>query len=164
MSLITSIKGLVLLGCCLGSAVAAPLTVTMSGTLIVTPPECRVNGSSFTEISFGEVQETLIDGSSYKRTAINYGLTCTNLYSNALKMTLSWSNVVIGGVNAVKTNRTNFGLAIYQNNTRLNNNAVLNFTNGTSPALYAVPVKPAGTTLSDGGEFVGILNMLVEYR
>lgn len=165
MSLITSIKGLVLLGCCLGSAVAAPLTINLSGTLIVTPPECMVNGGSTTDINFGEVHETLIDNTSYKRTAINYGLTCTNLYSNALKMTLSWSNVVIGGVNTVRTNRTNFGLAIYQNNTRLNNNTVINFTNGgTTPALYAVPVKPAGTVLTDGGSFTGTLNMLVEYQ
>jgi len=164
MSLVTSVTGLMLLGCCLGSAVAAPLTITMSGTLIVTPPECTVNGGSTTDIDFGEVHETLIDGSNYKRTAINYGLTCTNVYSNALKMTLSWTNVVIGGVNAVRTNRTDFGLAIYQNNTRLNNNAVINFTHGTTPELYAVPVKPAGTVLTDGGSFTGTLNMLVEYQ
>ncbi|WP_447870179.1 fimbrial protein [Serratia fonticola] len=164
MSLVTSIKGLVLLGCCLGQAVAAPLYITLSGTLIVTPPECTVNSGSTTDINFGEVHETLIDNVSYKRTAINYGLTCTNVYSNALRMTLSWSNVVIGGMNAVKTNRTNFGLAIFQNTTRLNNNAVINFTNGSTPALYAVPVKPAGTVLTDGGSFTGTLNMLVEYQ
>lgn len=164
MPLITSIKGLLLLGCCLVPAVAAPLYITLSGTLIVTPPECTVNGGSTTDIVFGEVHETLIDGVNYKRTAINYGLTCTNVYSNALKMTLSWSNVVIGGVNAVRTNRTNFGLAIYQNSTRLNNNTVINFTNGTTPALYAVPVKPRGTVLTDGGNFTGTLTMLVEYQ
>lgn len=164
MSLVTSIKGLVLLGCCLGSAVAAPLYITLSGTLIVTPPECTVNGNSITDIPFGEVHETLIDGVNYKKTQITYGLTCTNVYSNALKMTLSWNNVVIGGGNAVKTNRTNFGLAIYQNSTRLNNNAVINFTNGTPPVLYAVPVKPTGTVLTDGGNFTGTLTMQVEYR
>lgn len=164
MSLVTSIKGLVLLGCCLGQAVAAPLYITLSGTLIVTPPECTVNGSSITDIPFGEVHETLIDGVNYKRTQITYGLSCTNVYSNALKMTLSWNNVTIGGGGAVQTNRTNFGLAIYQNSNRLNNNAVINFTNGSTPALYAVPVKPAGTVLTDGGSFTGTLNMLVEYQ
>ncbi len=164
MSIVTSIKGLVLFFCCMGSVVAAPLYITMSGTLIVTPPECKVNGGSTTDVVFGEVHETLIDNTSYKRTLINYGLSCTNVYSNALKMTLSWSNVVIGGGNAVKTNRTNFGLAIYQNTTRLNNNAVINFTNGTPPALYAVPVKPTGTVLTDGGSFTGTLTMQVEYQ
>ncbi|HHQ6539702.1 TPA: fimbrial protein [Serratia fonticola] len=164
MSLVTSLKGLVLLGCCLGPAVAAPLTITLSGTLIVTPPECTVNGNSITDIPFGEVHETLIDGVNYKKTQITYGLTCTNVYSNALKMTLSWNNVVLGGGNAVKTNRTNFGLAIYQNSTRLNNNAVINFTNGTPPVLYAVPVKPTGTVLTDGGNFIGTLTMQVEYQ
>lgn len=164
MSLVTSLKGLVLLGCCLGPAVAAPLYISLSGTLIVTPPECTVNGNSITDIPFGEVHETLIDGVNYKRTQITYGLSCTNVYSNALKMTLSWNNVTLGGGSAVQTNRTNFGLAIYQNTTRLNNNAVINFTNGTPPVLYAVPVKPTGTVLTDGGNFTGTLTMQVEYR
>ncbi|MFV8984689.1 fimbrial protein [Serratia fonticola] len=164
MSLVTSIKGLLLLSCCLGPALASPLYVTFSGKLIVTPPECKVNGGSTTDVVFGEVHETMIDGTSYKRIPINYGLSCTNVYSNALKMTLSWSSIVINGANVVKTNRNNFGLAIYQNSTRLNNNAVINFTNGTPPALYAVPVKPAGTVLTDGGDFYGTLTMQVEYQ
>lgn len=164
MSLVTSINGLVLLGCCVGQAVAAPLYITLSGSLIVTPPECQVNGGSNTDINFGEVHETLIDGVSYKRTAINYSLTCTNVYNNALKMTLSWDNVLIGGIHAVKTNRSNFGLAVFQNTTRINNNTVINFTDGYAPALYAVPVKPDGIVLTDGGSFIGTLNMLVEYQ
>ncbi|CAI1221764.1 TPA: fimbrial protein [Serratia fonticola] len=164
MSLVTSIKGLVLLGCCLGQAVAAPLYITLGGTLIVTPPECTVNGNSITDIPFGEVHETLIDGVNYKRTPIAYGLSCTNVYSNALKMKLSWNNVTLGGGSAVQTNRANFGLAIYQNTTRLNNNTVINFTNGTPPVLYAVPVKPTGTILTDGGSFTGTLTMQVEYQ
>lgn len=80
-------------------------------------------------------------------------------------MTLGWNATTINGQNVIKTNLTNLGIAIYQDNTRLNNGAVLNFTyKGTMPSLYAIPVKPIGSVLTDGGNFSGILTMLVDYR
>ncbi|EIU7559092.1 MULTISPECIES: fimbrial protein [Providencia] len=143
----------------------AAFTVNFNGTLVVTPPECTFNGGSTADVQFGDVHETLIDNSSYKRTPIVYALNCTQVYSNALKMTLVWNAITLNGQNVVRTNRTNLGVAIYQNNTRLNSGTVLNFTyGGTMPALYAVPVKPAGTTLTNGGAFNGVLTMVVDYR
>ncbi len=146
-------------------SVSAALTVNFNGTLVVTPPECTVNGAATTDVLFGDVHETLIDNSNYKRTKIEYPLNCT-YYSNAMKMTLTWQNpITINGQSVLGTNRTNLGLAIYQDNTRLNNGSVLNFTyGGTMPALYAVPVKPTGTVLTDGGPFNGLLTMVVDYR
>ncbi|WP_265503630.1 fimbrial protein [Providencia heimbachae] len=144
---------------------SSAFTVNFNGTLVVTPPECTVNGSSAADVQFGDVHETLIDNSSYKRTSIVYALNCTQVYSNALKMTLTWNAITLNGQNVVRTNRNNLGIAIYQDNARLNNGAVLNFTyGGTMPALYAVPVKPVGTVLTDGGEFNGVLTMVVDYR
>ncbi|WP_368877610.1 fimbrial protein [Providencia vermicola] len=141
------------------------LTVNFDGTLVVTPPECTINGGSTTDVDFGNIHETLIDNSSYKRTKIEYELNCINIYSNAVKMTLGWNAITINGQNVIKTNLTNLGIAIYQDNTRLNNGAVLNFTyKGTMPSLYAIPVKPIGSVLTDGGNFSGILTMLVDYR
>lgn len=140
------------------------LTVNFDGTLVATPPECTIDGGTTTDVNFGDVHETLIDSSSYKRTPINYTLNCT-AYSNSLKMTLGWSAITINGQNVIETNRTNLGIAIYQDTTRLSNNSVVNFTyGGTMPALYAVPVKPTGTVLTDGGSFYGTLTLVVEYR
>lgn len=149
----------------LSFSTSAALTVNFNGTLVVTPPECTVNGGSTADVQFGDVHETLIDNSTYKRTQISYALNCTTVYNNALKMTLTWNAIVLNDQSVVRTNRTNLGIAIYQDNTRLTNGSSLNFTYGGSmPALYAVPVKPTGTVLTDGGAFSGVLTMVVDYR
>lgn len=159
------------LGCLFGVLSVLPFiaeaafTINFNGSLVVTPPECTVNSGTTADVNFGDVHETLIDNSSYKRTKIEYALNCTQVYSNALKMTLSWNAITLNGQSVVRTNRTNLGIAVYQDNTRLNNGSVLNFTYGGSmPALYAVPIKPAGTVLTDGGNFSGTLTMVVDYR
>ncbi|HHN8583362.1 TPA: fimbrial protein [Providencia rettgeri] len=149
----------------LSNSVSAAFSVNFNGTLVVTPPECTVNGAATADVLFGDVHETLIDNSSYKRTKIDYVLNCTR-YSNALKMTLTWQNpITINNQSAVRTDRKNLGLAIYQDNNRLNSGAELDFTyGGTMPTLYAVPVKPIGSVLTDGGPFNGLLTMVVDYR
>lgn len=141
------------------------LDVHFSGTLVVTPPECTVNGGTTTDVNFGDIHETLIDNSSYKRSPIDYTLNCTNVYSNSLKMKVSWSEITLNGQSVIRTNRTNLGIAIFQGNTRLSNGSVVNFTYGSGqPELYAMPVKPAGTVLTDGGSFNGTLTFVVDYR
>lgn len=146
-------------------AVLSALTVNFDGTLVVTPPECTINGGTTADVNFGDVHETLIDGSSYKRLPIEYTLNCNNVYSNALKMTVGWSAIMINGQNVIRTNRSNYGIAIYQDTTRLSSGSVVNFTYGSGqPALYAVPVKPTGTVLTDGGAFSGTLTLVVDYR
>lgn len=143
----------------------AAFTVNFNGVLVSTPPECTIDGGATTDVDFGDVHETLIDSSSYKRLPINYTLNCTQVYSNALKMTLSWSALTMNGQNVVRTNRTNLGIAIYQDSTRLSSGSVINFTyGGGMPSLYAVPVKPTGTVLTDGGSFNGTLTLVVDYR
>lgn len=130
---------------------------------IITPPECTIKGSTTMNISFGDVQQGLIDG-SYKKMLIDYGLVCTSLASNALKMTLSWTNAVLGGGASIQTNRSNLGIAIYRDSTRLSNNSALSFTNGNPPTLYAVPVKPGGVMLTDGGSFSGYMTLTLDYQ
>lgn len=130
---------------------------------ITTPPECTFNGSSAMNVSFGDVQQGLIDG-SYKRLPVNYGLVCTSLASTALKMTLNWSNVTLGGGAAIQTNRSNLGIAVYRDNTRLSNNTSISFTNGSPPALHVVPVKPAGMMLTNGGSFSGVMTLTLDYQ
>lgn len=139
-------------------------TTNLNLTLtIYTQPECTLKGSTSLNVSFGDVQQGLIDG-SYKRMPIDYGLVCTSMASTALKMTLGWTNATLGGGASIQTNRRNLGIAIYRDNTRLNNNTSLNFTNGNPPALYAVPVKPSGMMLTDGGSFSGTMTLMLDYQ
>ncbi|EOJ8669162.1 MULTISPECIES: fimbrial protein [Providencia] len=151
--------------CLLSPVLSRALDVYFTGTLVVTPPECTVNSGTVADVNFGDIHETLIDNSSYKRTRIDYTLNCTNVYSNALKMTVSWIPITLNGQNVIRTDRTNLGIAVYQDSTRLSNGDVVNFTYGSNqPALYAVPVKPSGTVLTDGGNFNGTLTFVVDYR
>lgn len=153
----------------LGSAItlAKADTANLKLTLtIVTPPQCTINnGNDAMTVGFGEVQQGLIDGSSYKRMPINYGLSCSSVAKNALKMTLSWIPRTINGVATIQTSRSNLGIAIFRDNTPLSNGASLNFTYGSAqPTLYAVPVKPTGLMLTDAGAFTGAMTMTLDYQ
>lgn len=160
----SNLSVLVVVGLLLSMPVKA-LDVYFMGTLVVTPPECTVNGGTAMDVNFGDIHETLIDNSNYKRLPINYTLNCANVYNNALKMTVSWNPITLNGQNVIRTNRTNLGIGIYQGTTRLSNGSVVNFTYGDGqPAFFAVPVKPVGTVLTDGGSFSGTLTFVVDYQ
>lgn len=134
-------------------------------TVTVSPQsECTINGGDSMSVTFGQVQEALIDGVNYKKIPITYNLSCKNTPSNTVTMSLSWNQVTFNGLSAVKTNLNNFGIAIYKDSTRLNNNTTLNFNlTGASPELYAVPDKPTGSVLSDVGEFYGAITMTLSF-
>ncbi|MEX6285725.1 fimbrial protein [Providencia hangzhouensis] len=142
-------------------------TANLNLTLTITmPPQCTFSsGSSIQIVRFGEVQQGLIDGVSYKRTPIDTGLSCGPLEKNALKMGVSWDKeVTFNGISAISTNRTNLGIAIYKDLTRLSNGASINFTYGNPPNLYAVPIKPSGMMLSDAGSFTGTMTVTLNYQ
>lgn len=142
-------------------------TANLNLTLTITmPPQCKFSsGNSRQIVHFGEVQQGLIDGVSYKRTAIDTGLSCGPLEKNALKMGVSWDNeVTFNGISAVSAGRTNLGIAIYKDSTRLRNGSSIDFTYGNPPNLYAVPIKPSGVMLSDAGSFSGIMIVTLNYR
>lgn len=155
------IAGLILLS--ISSAFA--LNINFNGTLVVVPPECTINGGTTADVQFGNVLESMIDNSSYKRLPIVYQLNCTKVYNNALQMTLKWNSLILNGQDVVNTFISNFGIGIYQDATPLTNGTTLDFVyGGTMPSLYAVPVKLEGTTLTDGGNFNATLTMIIDYR
>lgn len=144
-------------------------TANLNLTLTITmPPQCMFSsGSSRQIVHFGEVQQGLIDGVSYKRTPIDTGLSCGPLEKNALKMGVSWDKeVIFNGISAVSTSRTNLGIAIYRDSTStpLRNGASIDFTYGNPPNLYAVPIKPSGVMLSDAGSFLGTMTVTLNYQ
>lgn len=126
-------------------------------------PECTLGGATTTSVDFGDVHQAQIDG-VYKRSRINYNLICNGLYKNGLKMTLKWTNRQINGESSVITELPNLGIAIYRDGNRLSNGDSLNFTYGSPPELYAVPVKPTGVNLTSGGDFTGNVTMVLDYQ
>jgi hypothetical protein len=71
-------------------------TITINGTLI-DGPQCVIDGNNTVDVKFGDDLITrLVDGVNYKK-EIQYGLTCTGLNSNALKLTIRGSLASFGG-------------------------------------------------------------------
>lgn len=149
--------------CSLSQADTANLNLRLTITM---PPQCSFNnGSNMQIVSFGEVQQGLIDGVSYARRPINTGLSCSGLEKPALRMTLSWNGVTLNGQSAVSTNRAGLGIAIYRESTRLGNGSSLSFNYYDSPpVLYAVPVKSNGVMLTDAGSFAGQMTVTLNYQ
>lgn len=156
--------GVLVLGGGLGFSQADTANLNLQLTITM-PPQCTFNnGSSLRMVSFGEVQQGLIDGVSYKRMPIDTGLSCSGLEKNALRMAVSWSGVTLNGLSAVSTNRSGLGIAIYRDTSRLSNGSSISFTYGNSPALYAAPVKSSGTMLTDAGSFSGQMTVTLNYQ
>lgn len=165
-------QSVILFGGCIGIGFSLGLldksyadTANLNLTLtIITPPQCTINGGDNMTVSFGEVHQGLIDGVSYKRVPINYTLVCSSMVTNALKMSLSWSGINLNGLSAIQTNRTNLGIAVYKDASRLENGESINFIyDFNAPSLYAAPVKPEGTMLTDAGPFNGSMTMTLNY-
>lgn len=164
-----ALSGVILFGALISlsfsyKAIAANLSTNIQIRVTVYgEPECTLGGATTTSVDFGDIHQAKIDG-TYGRSPINYNLVCNGLYKNTLKMTLKWTDRQINGASSVTTNLPDLGIAIYRDGTRLSNGATLNFNYGSSPSLYAVPVKPTGVNLTSGGDFTGNLTMVLDYQ
>ncbi|MGF6188946.1 fimbrial protein [Serratia sp. 2723] len=147
-------------GCFPAMAKTATATVTVKITL--TAPPCDVNDNKLIEVNFGnDVMTTRVDG-EYKKMPINYTLKCQGGASNAVRMRIDGQGAAFDA-GVLKTNKTDFGIALLNNGKRLPINGWLNFTYPDQPTLEAVPVKRSGARLS-GGAFSAGATMKVEYR
>lgn len=146
-------------------AMAAPLATTLSGTLVVTPPECILNSNQQQSIHFGDILLTRIDGSNYKR-PVPLSLTCSNLVKNGLKMTLQGDATTFNSSGALKTSNGKVGVAFYVNNTRQAINQALNISYTALPTLEVAPVKDAAASYrdTDGGYFSALATLKVDYQ
>lgn len=159
------LSGLALLMLWGNSAMAAPLAATLSGTLVVTPPECILNNNQQQVVHFGDILLTRIDGSNYKR-PVPLSLTCTNLAKNGLKMTLQGEATTFTSSGALKTSNGKLGVAFYVNNTRQAINQALNISYTTLPTLEVAPVKDTAASYrdTDGGYFSALATLKVDYQ
>ncbi|CAI1221900.1 TPA: fimbrial protein [Serratia fonticola] len=144
---------------------AAPMAATLSGTLVVTPPECILNNNQQQMVHFGDILLTRIDGSNYKR-PVPLSLTCTNLAKNGLRMTLQGEATTFSSSGALKTSNGKVGVAFYVNNVREVINQPLAMSYTSLPTLEVAPVKDAAANYrdTDGGYFSALATLKVDYQ
>ncbi|HAT4913351.1 TPA: fimbrial protein [Serratia marcescens] len=138
----------------------ADSAITVSVT-IVAPPPCIINDDRPIEVEFGDVMTTRVDGDNYKM-PVNYTLLCAKASSNAMKLQVQ-GNVASFDGKVLQTNKAGLGVQLLQGDSKLAVNSWLNFTYPNAPALWAVPVKQSGVTLT-GGEFTAGATMKVAYQ
>lgn len=142
-----------------GAAVTSA-TVTVKVTVLA-PPPCVINDSRPIEVEFGDVMTTRVDGANYKM-PINYTLSCTGGTSNAMKLQIKGNGAAFDAT-ALRTNKPGLGIELRQGDSKLVVNNWLAFSYPNKPALWAIPVKQGGATLT-GGEFSAVATMAVDYQ
>ncbi|MDR7021458.1 fimbrial protein [Aeromonas salmonicida] len=146
----------------LSSALPAhAIDVFFTGTLVV-PPPCVINGNNAISVDFGnDMLAGRIDGVNYEK-PISYTLECTGATNNSLKLQFQGSGASFDST-VLTTSKTDLGLELRSDGSKLPLNSWLLFTDPARPVLTAVPVKSSGSTLS-GGAFTATSTLLVDYQ
>lgn len=135
-----------------GSAAAqagGEVEMQFRGTL-VEPPPCTINDDNQMDVDFGErVGINKVDGVNYRQ-GLNYQITCEK-HDKTLMMVLSLSGNTAGfDNNALRTTKDNLGIRVYQNDKPFTPGSTLVIDPDSPPRLEAVPVRKAGSTLTEG--------------
>lgn len=157
-----SLARMALLLTTLSSALPAhAIDVFFTGTLVV-PPPCVINGNNAISVDFGnDMLAGRIDGVNYEK-PINYTLECTGTANNSLKLQFQGSGASFDST-VLTTSKTDLGLELRSDGSKLPLNNWLLFTDPARPVLTAVPVRASGSTLS-GGAFTATSTLLVDYQ
>lgn len=127
--------------------------ITVTGS-ISSAPECRVNNNDRIDVDFGDdIEISLIDGVTYKKTQLIYDLKCHDLSSEALTMRITGEDASFGS-GLIGTDKTALGIRLLNGNTSVDNGESITFTYdgaGTdNPDLWAVLVADREGTLTSG--------------
>lgn len=143
-------------------AMAKTATATVTVKVTVVAPPCEINNNNLIEVNFGnDVMTTRVDG-DYKKMPIVYSVQCKGGASNALKMLIDGDGAAFDG-EVLGTAKTDFGIALLNNGSRMPIKTWLDFNYPDLPKLEAVPVKRTGASLT-GGPFSAGATMKVEYQ
>lgn len=134
--------------------------------LVDAPPPCSVKGSN---VNFGNVYISKINGTNYRTTDALYTLNCANKVTGVddLQMQLKGTTTVINGETVIATDIS--GLGIRNENGADNSLFAVGENNWTAfdfnrqPELKAVPVKQTGVQLTPS-EFNATMTMVVDYQ
>lgn len=142
----------------------ASVKVTVKVTVVAQP--CEINGGRPIEVAFGDVMTTEVDGKNYRRTAVEYTLSCPEGASSDMKLQIAGGGAIFDpDVLQIKPDELGLlmGIELQQGSTKLPINKWLSFTYPNKPELWAVPVKKSGATLK-GGEFTAVATLKVDYQ
>jgi len=132
------------------------------------PPLCTItdsNGGSQIDVNFGEqVGINKVDGENYRQ-QLGYQIKCDKAAGGTWALTLSLVGTAAGfDPEALATERTDLGIRIYQGDKPFTPGSSLEKIDPlTPPTLWAVPVKRAGATLTEG-DFVAWATLRAEYQ
>lgn len=134
-------------------------TVAIKVTVLAVP--CTVNDNKAIEVNFGDVMTTRVDGKNY-REQISYTLSCSAGASKAMKLQVQGTGAAFDS-ELLNTTVSGLGIRMQNGSSNLPVNQWVNFTYPDKPALWAVPVKQTGVTLS-GGKFTAAATLKVTYQ
>lgn len=164
------VAGLMAMAVALPSAVAAPLDVTIRGTVLSTP--CVINNNTNIAVNLGNnlltsripASNSSPTGNTYE-TEIPYTLDCTTAQASGLQVKMQMVGTGASFDNTVlMTSNTNLGLELRQNGIKASPNQWFNLTSATAtPVLTVVPVKNSGGLLN-GGAFTATLTLKVDFQ
>ncbi|HDL7749476.1 TPA: fimbrial protein [Yersinia enterocolitica] len=143
------------------SAVLAAEQVTLQVKLTILAPTCTINDNKAMSVDFGEVFSNKVDGKSYMK-PVEYSLKCTGSDSQMFNMEIQGTPASFNN-SALKTNITDFGIALLANDNPLKINDSIKFSPAKKPVLQVVPIKSGGKPLK-GGNFSANAVMKISYQ
>ncbi|OWF82274.1 hypothetical protein B4907_13870 [Yersinia kristensenii] len=144
------------------SVVLAAEQVTIQVKLTILAPTCTINDNKAMGVDFGEVLSEKVNGNNYLKKTVEYSLKCTGSASQMFNMTIQGTAAPFNDT-ALKTDITNFGVALLANDKPLKINDSIAFSSAKKPVLQVVPIKVANTQLK-GGDFTANAVMRISYQ
>ncbi|MFP2428870.1 fimbrial protein [Enterobacter ludwigii] len=139
----------------------ADATVNFKGTVVEAPP-CVVSDNQLITVDFGdEVMTTRVNGANYKQ-SIRFTLDCSEALSSKQKIRITGETAEFD-TKALSTSASSLAIALYHEDVRYTPGEWISFTDPDIPALYAIPVKQDGATLT-GGAFSVLASLVVDYQ
>ncbi|EKN4037968.1 fimbrial protein [Yersinia enterocolitica] len=143
------------------SVVLAVESVTLQVKLTILAPTCTINDNKVMSVDFGKVITERVGGNNYLK-PVEYSLKCTGSASQMFNMTIQGTAAPFSQ-SALKTNITDFGIALLADGKSLNINDSIAFSPAKKPLLQVVPIKVANTQLK-GGNFTANAVMKISYQ
>lgn len=120
--------------------------------MTVVKPQCMINSNKEILIDFQKVFIDKIDGQEYKKTPIQFTITCPDINSADLRVQITGNTTnFAANDNLLGTDNPDLGIKILADNEKLPVNTWLSFSwPQRVPSLAAVLVKREGAMLNDG--------------